>query len=152
MILGTGYAIIALYDEDETLHDFGGNPPNPYSLSGVEQAGLAQIQDPEDLDTDGIEIMDNGDRKKISLGVNARIQIPIQVVDNITPTAWGTFVNSLRGWQEKIKVTPWHDEPTYAYWVLLADGRSLERPQIARNLMKITTLQFVGAKRISSIS
>lgn len=152
MILGTGHAIITLCDEDETIHNFSGNPPNPYELSGVEQAGISQMQDPEDLDTEGIEIMNNGARKKIVAGVNVRIQIPIQVVDDITPALWGTFVNTLRGWQAKIKVTPWHDEPTYAYWVLLENGRSLNRPQMARNLLKVTTLEFTGAVRINSIS
>lgn len=115
MVYGTGYAKIQLCNNAE-IEQYS------YELSGKEQAGLAQIQDPEDLDTEGIEIMDNGDRKKIIAGHNVRIQLPVRVIDNITVAEWATFFNYLRGWTEKIKITPWQDEPTYAYWVLLAGG------------------------------
>ena len=145
MVYGTGYAKIQLCNNAE-IEQYS------YELSGKEQAGLAQIQDPEDLDTEGIEIMDNGDRKKIIAGHNVRIQLPVRVIDNITVAEWATFFNYLRGWTEKIKITPWQDEPTYAYWVLLAGGRSPERPDGTRNLVKITILEFIGEERIASIS
>lgn len=145
MVYGIGYAKIQLCNDAEVEQ-------YAYNLGGTEQAGLAQIQDPEDLDTEGIEIMDNGDRKKIVAGVNVRIQLPVRVVDGITAGAWATFFNQLRGWTQKIKVTPWQDQPSYAYWVLLAGGRSPERPDGTRNLVKITTLEFVGDERISSIT
>ena len=145
MVYGTGYAKIQLCNNAE-IEQYS------YELSGKEQAGLAQIQDPEDLDTEGIEIMDNGDRKKIIAGHNVRIQLPVRVIDNITVAEWATFFNYLRSWTEKIKITPWQDEPTYAYWVLLAGGRSPERPDGTRNLVKITILEFIGEERIASIS
>ena len=145
MVYGTGYAKIQLCNNAE-IEQYS------YELSGKEQAGLAQIQDPEDLDTEGIEIMDNGDRKKIIAGHNVRIQLPVRVIDNITVAEWATFFNYLRGWTEKIKITPWQDEPAYAYWVLLAGGRSPERPDGTRNLVKITILEFIGEERIASIS
>ncbi len=145
MVYGTGYAKIQLCNSSEVEQ-------YAYELGGTEQAGLAQIQDLEDLDTEGIEIMDNGGRKKIVAGYNVRIQIPVRVVDDITAEGWATFFNQLRGWTEKIKVTPWQDEPTYAYWVLLVGGRSPERPNGTRNLIKTTVLEFMGDERIDSIS
>jgi len=145
MVYGIGYTKIQLCNNAEVEQ-------YAYELTGKEQAGLAQIQDPRDYDTEGIEIMDRGNRKMIIAGHNVRIQLPVRVIDNITVAGWATFFNYLRGWTEKIKITPWQDQPGYTYWVLLAGGRSPERPDGTRNLVKITTLEFVGEERIDSIS
>jgi len=121
-----------------------------YTLTGLIQSGLVQVVHPEDLDTEGIELMDNGDRKKIVSGKNIEIIIPVRTVESKTPAGWETFLYQLWDWEYKIKVTPHVDEVAYTYWVLLRKGRMSERQ--LRNLVEIDVLEFVGAERLSSVS
>lgn len=151
MILGKGYAKIGLYDNDETLHDFSEDPPNPYTLDNSIQTALVQMQQPYVIDGARIEL-DNGKYREIIRGKRVSIQIPVRVVEDVTDSDWETFLYQLYDWPGTgiIKVTPYVDKPTLAYWVLFEHGRRANRDLF--DIRETDTLEFTGYEIIDSIS
>jgi len=137
---GTGRTKIQMYQNDKvTLHD-------EHILEYVEQSGLVQVTSDLILDTDGVLVMDNGDKKKIVKGHYARIVIPIQWLDGCHSFFWKTFLHDLNLWQEEIKITPHIDAPADAYWVIKVGSWGF--PKNIHYEGFIGTMEFVGNELI----
>jgi len=138
----TTAAKVYLYGDSGFVGDT--NMEYEYTLGDTDARDLIQVQPIEVLDTNGIQVMDDGSKKKSILGIDYEIIIPILYVEDIHESTWETFIYRLMDWRKSIKVIPHIDEPFYIYPVQLRNAMALRRA--IQELTEYIDIDFITVK------
>lgn len=125
IILGT----TRLFLYQHSINDFIKNYMElyPWTFLGYEQRDLIQIFPTKVLDTDGILMMDAGNRKEIIKGWDLDFSLLVQYLETCHSSAFEIWLNRLIDWVGKIKITPHSDRWYLTYHVLLLNSEWLRR-------------------------